>query len=270
MDLSSAAANLLTYAGQLCLQFRANLYVVHVLHPDVYPFQLPETWPKMADAELELWQKADSLIQDTLRSIPPEVIHEKGEVWPIIRKIIHDKQINLLVAGTHGRTGISKAILGSVAEQLVREADCPVLTIGPNVPISEGLAWRLNRILYATDFSPESLAAVPFVISLCKLSSARLLLLHSYQKGEARDAMCETLREVVPLGAELNFQPDCFVESTDHRDAILALAYEKKADLIVLGIRRTNQLSKLETRFTDSATYHIVSTAECPVLTVRN
>ena len=268
-DLASDTTNLLTYAAQFCLQFHAKLYVTHVLHPDFYPFQLPETWPQMADAELELCQKTDGLIREKLRSIPYEMIYEKGEVWPMIRKVIHDKQINLLVAGTHGRTGVSKVVLGSVAEEIVRVADCPVLTIGPNVPHSNCSPLRLNRILYATDFSAESLSAVPLIIGLCKLSGAQLILLHCHRKGEVADAMRQSLREVIPLGAELNSQPDCFVEPAHHRDAILGLAHEKSADLIVLGIRRASRPSKLLTRFSDSVTYHIVTQAECPVLTVR-
>lgn len=270
IDLSPAAANLLCYAAQFCRRFGVGLYVAHVLHPDVYPFQLPETWPEMADAELERCQQADSLIRDTLRSIPYELIHRKGEVWPTIRKIICDKSIDLLIAGTHGRSGMSKAIIGSVAEQMLRGADCPVLTIGPNVPVSHDSALRFNRVLYATDFSVESLSAVPCAISLCKRSGALLTLLHCHQHGGENDVMLEALRQVIPLGSGLNSQPQYLVTPAHHCHAILELAHQEGTDLIVLGLRRVTWYSKLATHFTDSTTYHIISQAECPVLTVRN
>lgn len=269
-DLSPVTAKVLHYAAQFCSRFGPELYVAHVLHPDVYPLQLPETWPELADAENQLAQKVERLIADTLGSIPHEVILEKGEVWPIIRHIVKDKNIDLLIAGTHGRSGISKAAAGSVAEQILRCADCPVLTIGPNVPFSDGLPVKLNRILYATDFSAESLSAVRLAIHLSKLSGAALTLLHCCKKDEDREAMLETLREVVPLGAGLSSPPECLVTSTSHRHAILDLAREEEADLIVLGIPRSRWHSKFTTHFTDSATYHIVSQAQCPVMTVRS
>ena len=269
-DLSPATANVLRYAAQFCSRFGSELYVAHVLHSDVYPFQLPETWPVLADAENELAQKAGRLIRDTLGSIPHELILEKGEVWSTIRNIIKEKNIDLLIAGTHGRSGISKAIVGSVAEEMLRCADCPVLTIGPNVPFSDGSSLKLNRILYATDFSAESLSAVRLAIHLSKLSDAALTLLHCCKNDENKDAMLETLCEVVPFGAGLSSPPECFVKSTSHRHAILDLAHEQGADLIVLGIPRTRWHSKLTTHLTGSITYHVVSRAECPVVTVRN
>lgn len=269
-DLSPAAANVLRYAAQFSSQFDSDLYVAHVLHPDVYPFQLPETWPELIDAENELGQKTGQLVGATLGSIPHEIILKKGEVWPIIRNIIEDKNIDLLIAGTHGRSGISKAIVGSVAEQILRCAVCPVLTIGPNVPSLDSSPFRLNRILYATDFSAESLSAVRLAITLSRLSGAKLTLLHCCRNDENMDVMLETLREVVPLGAGLSSPPECFVRHTSHRNGILELACEQGADLIVLGIPRSNWHSKLATHLTDSITYHIVSRAQCPVVTVRN
>jgi len=195
------------------------------------------------------------------------MILEKGEVWPTIDEIIHDKKIDLLIAGTHGRSGLSKAIIGSVAEQIMRNARCPVLTIGPNVPATQ---LRFNRVLYATDFSVESLSAVPFTIYLCKRSGAQLTLLHCYKTREAIDAMQETLREVIPLGTGLNSLPECLLKAAHHRNAILGLAHQQEANLIVLGVRRAKWHSKLATHLTDSTTYHVISQAECPVLTICN
>lgn len=269
-DLSPAARSILGYAAQFCRRFGTDLSVVHVLHPDYYPFQLPETWPQMADVQVELGLKIESLIRSTLRSMPHEMILEKGEIWPTIRRTIQTKKIDLLIAGTHGRSGISKAILGSVAEQMVRCADCPVLTIGPHVPTSDGSPLQLNRILYATDFSAKSLSAVRLAITLGKLSDTRLTFLHCHKDGETTSALLEALAQIVPLGVGLSAPPECFVKSPPHRLRILELAHEQRASLIVLGIPGTNWNSKLKTHFTNSDTYHIVSEADCPVVTVRS
>jgi len=268
-DLSATTANILGYAVLFCQKFRAGLSVAHVIHPDAYPFQLPETWPQLAEAEIEICQKFENLVGTSVGTMPHETILEKGEVWPTIRRIIHDKKIDLLIAGTHGRSGISKTLIGSIAEQMLMCASCPLLTIGPNVSISGSRSLRLNRILYATDFSAESLSAVSLVISMCKASGAELTLLHCHTNGEVAAVMLESLRDVIPLGAGLNTPPDCFVRTSPHRYAILELAKEQSADLIVLGIPRKKWHSKLATHFTDATVYHIVSQAECPVLTVR-
>jgi hypothetical protein len=87
---------------------------------------------------------------------------ERGiEVWPTVQEAIQEEDIDLVILGTHGRTGVEKLILGSAAEEIFRRSPVPVLTIGPGVPRSVHNGARFHRVLFATDFSPESLAAAP-------------------------------------------------------------------------------------------------------------
>ena len=58
----------------------------------------------------------------------------KGQVWKNLASIIAESEVDLLVVGTHGRTGLGKLLLGSVAENILRHSPCPVLTVGPKVP----------------------------------------------------------------------------------------------------------------------------------------
>ena len=96
----------------------------------------------------------------------------EGGVWLVLKSVIDEKKIDLLVLGTRGRTGIGKFFLGSVAEEIVRQAHCPVLTVGPHSPSEPPREGRFRQILYATDFSEESLAAAPYAISLTRTSSS--------------------------------------------------------------------------------------------------
>ena len=84
----------------------------------------------------------------------------------------------LVVVGTHGRPGISKVLMGSVAERIFRQASCPVLTVGPNVSGEPEAIVDMHTILFPTDFSPESVAAVPYATSLAQEHQARVYLLH--------------------------------------------------------------------------------------------
>jgi nucleotide-binding universal stress UspA family protein len=108
----------------------------------------------------------------------------------VISEFVAKQHIDLLVLGTHGREGIGKLAMGSVAESLLRQSSCPVLTVGPKAcgRIKQEFdetgkdirpaEIELKHIIFAVDFSPESLAAAPFAVSLAEEFQARLALLH--------------------------------------------------------------------------------------------
>ena len=169
-DFSSITERSLPYAVEIARRFGATVHVVHVLQPDIYPLVPPSEWPKMAEEEQDFRQKSRSQLENELQGLPHEFIFPSGNVWQNLARIIKDKNIDLIVLGTHGRTGLEKTLIGSVAEEVFRRADCPVLTVGRAVILkaTHVAAADFNRILYATDFSPESLAAAPYAISIAK------------------------------------------------------------------------------------------------------
>ena len=130
--------------------------------------------------------------------------------------------------GTRGRTGLEKFVLGSKAEEILRQATCPVLTVGPKVsgrakfPAIERegkdltpVDISLRQILYATDFfSPESLGAARFATSLAQEFQAKLTLLHVIEKFEDMgrrpgpiDIALQRLEKLVPEEANLWCSP---------------------------------------------------------------
>jgi nucleotide-binding universal stress UspA family protein len=272
-DFSSTTKLALPYAVEIARKSDARIHVVHVISPDIYPLVPPEEWKKMEQEEKEYREKKRHEIEAQLIGIRHEYIFSKGDVWENLARIINEKYIDLLVLGTHGRTGIHKAVFGSVAERIFLQAACPVLTVGPRVSFrtSPSDTIELNCILYATDFSPESLAAARYAICLAKENHARLVLLNSIQKGDPVQVSSayETLREVVPLGAGLASVPKCAVEQGAPAEAILSASLRENADLIVLGIRSTVGSVTAATHFAHSVAYKVVTQAECPVLTVR-
>lgn len=268
-DLSATAERALPYALGIAQRYRSTVYAVHVIQPDVYPLVPPAAWPSMATDEEMFRQEAKATLEEQLRGVPHELIFRAGEVWQTLSQVIQEKQIDLIVSSTHGRTGIEKALLGSVAEDIFRKASCPVLTVGSAVSAKPREHGELNRILYATDFSPESLAAAPYVISIAREHRAQLILLHCIEDGGDVQTMLHTLHDLVPFGADLRCEPTCVVERGAHGNKILEVSEGHGADLIVLGVPSTSPHGGKKAYFYRSALYKIVTQAKCPVLTVR-
>src|ERR1700674_6046926 len=85
-----------------------------------------------AAAERQTKEHAQRL-NEQLKGVEHQVVIGEGNIWEVISKLVKQKEIDLIVLGTRGRTGLGKALLGSVAEQILRQAPCPVLTVGRHV-----------------------------------------------------------------------------------------------------------------------------------------
>lgn len=268
-DLSAAAERALPYAVEIAGRYHAKLHAVHVVQPDAYVFVPPAPWPQSEDGAKEFRQQGRRRLDEQLREIPHEILFEQGETWPTLEEIIRNKEIDLIVLSTHGRTGFGKALLGSVAEQIFRQAVCPVLTVGPHSSPKPRSHAELNCILYATDFSPESLAGAPYAISLAREHRAQLVLFHCLEKDGDIPTFLHTLRDIVPFGTDLRCEPDCVVERGRPAEKILEAAEGHGADLIVLGVHGADGRPAKTMRFARTGVYRIVTQAKCPVLTVR-
>ncbi|MGA7854233.1 MAG: universal stress protein [Candidatus Acidiferrales bacterium] len=122
----------------------------------------------------------------------------------------------MIVLGTHGRTGAEKLLRGSVAEEIFRLSPVPAFTVGPGVQTSVRDGGRVRRVLFATDFTPESLGGAPYAVTLAQENQARLLLLlvmHKPNLANDNDkrlfemSVAETthrLHEIVPSDAKLD------------------------------------------------------------------
>src|SRR5208283_1557160 len=132
-------------------------------------------------ASQDMQQLQRDLLHDgSLDGLDHEFTIRHGSVWEELQAIIFQKQVDLVVVGTHGRRGFEKVFLGSVAEQVFRDAICPVLTVGPYSYHESrvDLTGAIQTYLFATDFSEASLCALPQAVSLANQTKARLILLH--------------------------------------------------------------------------------------------
>ena len=194
---------------------------------------------------------------------------------------------DLLVIGTHGRSGFERLLLGSVAEKLLRKANCPVMTVPRKLPDAVPAGPVLyRRILCPVDFSESSLRALKYAISLAQEADGQLTVLHvvahefeytadiEYNAGlrigeflkEREDALQRRLQELIAGAPEF-----CRVESLMARGKpwreVLRISEEKQSDVIVIGVQGRGAADLL---FFGSTTQHVVREASCPVLTLRH
>lgn len=280
-DFSPHSDVALGYASAIARQYGARLYGAHVVPSEDYLFTAPDLWPSHIQHEKQLEQEVVGRLNELLHGVPHEVLFGVGDVSNVLSRLIGEHGIDLLVVGTHGRTGTRKLLMGSVAEKLFRQAACPVLSVGPNVLRKPAAEIEFQHILLATDFGEESLAALPYAISLAEEDQAQLMLLHVVNQPaagildleEVKASLLRRLRELVPPEAEPWCHVECLVEFGRQfaftAERILEVAADRKADLIVIGARPTHGAVSSVTHLAHTKAQQIVAHAACPVLTVR-
>ena len=270
-DFSTASMQALPYAKAIAQRFNAKLFSGHVVPPDDYPSGLNS----IAEAAKLASRQAELRMNDVLNSaLCPDLscvgLVGTGDVWVGLSDFLRKYSIDLLVMGTIGRTGIRKFLLGSIAEEAMRESRCPVLTVGPESHRAGDIEFR--QILYATDFSADSLAAVPYVLAFAKNYGSRLILVHGFE-GITESPYLDfqmakvRLRELVFNQADFVREPEVIVEMGSPAEVILKAAHAVRSDLIIIGARGAGGLPRLASHF-GSVAHKIVCRAICPVLTV--
>lgn len=276
-DFSTCSNAALPYALAIAHQYGGRLYGTHVLTPDDYLFISPEAWPAHIEQEQQLQEEVVGRLEEQLRGVPHQALSEVGNVWDVVSRLVREHNIDLIVVGSHGRTGARKLLMGSVAERIFRQATCPVLTVGPNVVDQNKKVAEFDQILLATDFGDTSLAAASYAVSLAHEHQARLSLLHVLDRPLPGVESCDTtsefvfhqLEELVPLGTGLSSHPDYFVQFGDPGERILRFANAHEVDLIVMGLNPKHTAISAVTHLAHTTAQHIVAHADCPVLTVR-
>jgi nucleotide-binding universal stress UspA family protein len=295
-DFSATSEAALPYATAICRRFGSTLHTAHVLSDaSLLMMTGGVDYVSMGtiyeDAHTEAGVKLDQ-ISARLEGIPHRNYVRHGQVWKNLAGIIDENQIDLVVVGTHGRTGLGKLLLGSVAEDILRHAPCPVLTVGPKVSgraklpafpaggrdFSRDLApveLELRQIVFATNLAHDSLRIAQAAVSLAEEFRARLTLLHVIedytQLGRRPDLMEDKvcrLQSLVPTDAALQYPPETVLELGFAAERILKVASDREADMIVLGARASAQAAS--THLPWSTTHYVIAQAHCPVLTVRS
>jgi nucleotide-binding universal stress UspA family protein len=287
-DFSPTSESALPYATAICHRFGATLHVAHVLSDVGFLFMAGGVdYVSMGsiyeDAQNAAKEKLDQ-ITERLGKISSRAYVRHGKVWKNLNAIVSEHSIDLIIIGTHGRTGLGKLLLGSVAEEILRHSSCPVLTVGPEVrgrarlPQHDcgdyelvPLELEMRQILCAAKLSPASLQVARAAIVLAGDFHAKLTLMHVLEQYENPgspkkliEEKVQQLQAIVPKEAALAYAPDFVIEVGPAAQSILDAAQERDADLIVMGVRPSEGAPHLP-----GSTFHrVVANAPCPVLTV--
>jgi nucleotide-binding universal stress UspA family protein len=277
-DLSPESYVALPWAAEFARCYGAKVWGFHVLSPNVYPVPPSLVLPTPPEDSREAAKEVGRQLAKHLAGIPQEIVIDRGETWSAFSSFIEKNNVDLVVMSTHGRTGLGKVLLGSVAETVFRQCPCPVLTVGPKAATRLDQPAETKEILYATDFTPESRAAAAYAMSIAQEHQAHLVLMHVIEPPKMGDlahggALVSTamqlLRDLVPPEAELWCKPEHVVDYGPPAENILRMAEHRHAHLIVLGVRKPEGSLGLATHFARTTTYKVASQAKCPVLTVR-
>lgn len=279
-DFSEPSELAVPFAVAVAREYESKVYAMHVLTPIPLVYAAPESAAAAIEALEEGAQEGMQRVDAQLAGVPHETMLVRAEsVWSPVEHELDESEIDLVVLGTHGRTGATKLLLGSVAEEIFRRASVPVLTIGPSVRKGIHSGGQFRRVLFATDFTKEAQAAAPYAISMAEENQARLLLLHvmrdpdlNTRKRTEEDSVANVMHqlyELVPAEAEVWCRPEATVRFGNPAARILEAATELEADLIVLGVRDAAGHLGAATHLERTTAHKLVVHALCPVLTVR-
>jgi len=279
-DFSQPSEAALPFVLSTARNYGAFINALHILTPAALAYATPKLREAAIANDEELAQAEMQKVDSQLAGLPHETSVEWGTtVWSSVQKAIQQSRPELIVLGTHGRTGAQKMLLGSVAEEIFRRSPVPVLTIGPAVYRGTHGDGRFRAVLFATDFGPESEDAAHYAMSLAEENQARLILLHvingpKYGNGNSRimsaAEVMHQLHEIVPAEAELWCRPEPVVEYGDPAKMVLHAAKNRGADLIVLGVHGGANWRGPVSHLERAIAHKVVARSPCPVLTARS
>ncbi|MDD5452018.1 MAG: universal stress protein [Desulfovibrionales bacterium] len=240
----------------------SSLYVLNVVELN------PEFMSLAPEAVEKMERDSRTLLEETKERVSQKgitcetVIHEGEQPYEFIVSEAKRKKADLIVIGTHGRTGLKKLLMGSVAARVIGHAPCPVMVI----PLRGSVG--LKNILVATDGSIYAEAAVKEAISIAAACDSKLsaVCVVKGQRPTKYTSEAEKIVERVVKGAaKSNIQAEGIVREGEPYEVIADLAREKQVDIIIMGRYGRTGLTKL---LMGSVTKRVIGHASCAVLVI--
>jgi len=286
-DFSDFSNHTISYGVALAKEFEAKLFVSHVIDLSsvaIYgEFQLDPV-----GQQNRIMEDADAQLKELTGDQPIlwEPLITVGKPADEISRVVEEKDIDLVITATRGRSGLKRIILGSVTERLMRTLTCPLLVV--NSPEHKFVSAadqviKLEKILVGCDFSPDSGQAFKHALSLAQEFQAELHLAHVIEpptqsglhkedkpvleemQQNYQDLLIGKLKEMVPAEARNWCTPQTGLLEGQPYEEIVTYAESKDIDMIVLGVRGHGLVKTL---FLGSTTDRVVRRSPCPVLSV--
>jgi nucleotide-binding universal stress UspA family protein len=273
-DFCPVSTTALRHSLGIARRYHSAVSVVYVADATFYGSASLDTIGAESDrALLDAEQLKNELREEgLLHGLQVDFTVKVGSVWPKLAEAIDEKQPDLLVLGTRGRSGLRKLVLGSVAESAFKHAPCPVMTVGPQALQTTSSGKEAKHLLVPTDLSHASLKALPYGIYLARPSMGRVTLLHVLDRHSGGEQKEELLLEVkerldffVKQHADAADMIDCRVEVGSPAEVILKTAEACQSDLIVMGLNAWVADGSPMWR----TAYQVAAEAPCPVLSMK-
>jgi nucleotide-binding universal stress UspA family protein len=285
-DLSPASDAALSQAAELARSTGAKVTVCHVA-PNIVATNMlfPQFSGQAALGGLEIEERAREAVLDKIKSIPGwegkvTVVVAMGEAASEIARASESAGADLVIVGSHGRTGLARTLVGSVAERVVRSVHCPVL-VARESPAS-------GPVLAATDLSPPAQEAVIAAAAMAKARGAELACIHALDmpidtvgygylapfgvfsmppdpagRESLRDAAQATLKAALELA---HVKATAMVHEGRPAPEIVRAATDLGASLVVVATNGRTGLARIAL---GSVAESVVRHAPCSVLAVR-
>lgn len=283
-DFSDISTTAEACAVALASHYGAALHLLHVDPPSpvMAPYGEIPVDIRLFEEQREQAERDLAAARERARAagVAAEASVRGGHPAREILAVAGELQADLIVLGSHGRGGVEHLLLGSVAEKVMRKAECPVMVVPAGAVGTDDVLF--SRILCPVDGSASSADAVAYAVSLARETDGRLILLSvvepvptggefgALDTDEYRrlgEAHAQTLLQHA-LGADVRewCQVEEMVVVGKASERILATATEQRADLIVMGVRGRGAIDLMAF---GSTTNDVIRRATCPVLAVH-
>ena len=285
-DFSDFSNRSLHYGISFAKEFNAKLFVCHIIdQPSISAYS--EAYIDPADQKKGAFEYAQKILDPFFKghTLKWELLVRTGQPTEEIATLIDEKKIDLVIAATHGRSGLKRFVIGSVTERLLHRLSCPLLVVNslkepPSLNEKRGIA--LKKILVGCDFSSTSEKAFQIGLSLAQEFESELHLVHiiappiytdlvasASVDAEFQDLLqrrlTEKLDHMIPPEAHSWCRVKTSLLDGFPFEEITRYADNHQIDLLVMGIRGRGLV---ETMLVGSTTDRVIRNAPCPVLCV--
>lgn len=293
-DFSECSQNAFRYALRLSRYFEAQLFLQHTVSLSAASFMEGANGQAMHQALGAVRQDARRNMRSFITdggATPSEVtmVLNDGDIREQLLQTISKEKIDLVVIGTHGRQGVNRLLLGSIAEHVIHESIAPVLVVSQPVTVfghvEIGRSLELRTILLATDFSPNAGRALTYALRWASEWGGKVVLFHAVEQVPSAmkdivDLFPEfnpyfekqvteswgRIRRLVPNELKQRCEVVYEIRHGNPKQEILKVAEEKHADIIVMGARG---LGRSEIAW-GSTVSSVVRDGHFPVLSIRH
>jgi nucleotide-binding universal stress UspA family protein len=273
-DFSPGSTSAMAYALALGKADGSKVTAVYAVDPFEYRFGPKDLRYLKRQAA---WTQAQEAMSEWLNTnkfsgCAPAVI--EGEAGPAIAQFIDEKAIDLTVLGTSARRRAARLLLGSVAEEIFRKANCLVLVLGPKMRARH--RQQLKRLVFATALEPHSLAVLSRLSKLAQNFESTISVIRAVHPDIRSRTERNRIRRETKLKIEATADSDLrkrikkiHVEFGHPVKVITRFANANKADAVVMGIRSGGDWNRAATHIPWAVAHRVIADAKCPILTIR-